>query len=34
MGICSDFMAEPFHAFREKERANVMTLLKEMKLLD
>ena len=34
MGICSDFMAEPFHAFREKERANVMTLLKEMNLLD
>lgn len=33
MGICSDFMAEPFHSFREPEREKVRTLLEEMKLI-
>jgi 4-hydroxy-tetrahydrodipicolinate synthase len=33
MGICSDFMAEPFHAFREPERRKVEALLKEMNLI-
>lgn len=30
MGICSDFMADPFHAFREAERLEVKRLLVEM----
>ncbi len=30
MGICSDFMAEPFHAFQSKEREEIKTLLKEI----
>jgi 4-hydroxy-tetrahydrodipicolinate synthase len=34
MGICNDFMAEPFHAFRESERAEIKTLLDDMKLID
>lgn len=34
MGICSDFMAEPFHAFRKYERNKVEVLLHEIKLLD
>lgn len=33
MGICSDFMAEPFHSFREPEREKVRALLQEMKLI-
>ena len=32
MEICSDFMAEPFHAFREKERSKIKALLHKMKL--
>ena len=32
MGICSDFMAEPFHAYRDPERARIRELLLEMKL--
>lgn len=34
MGICSDFVAEPFHAFREHERNKIKTLLREINLLD
>ena len=34
MGICSDFMAEPFHAFRQLERNKIEALLREIKLLD
>ena len=34
MGICSDFMAEPFHAFREPERNKIEALLHKIKLLD
>jgi 4-hydroxy-tetrahydrodipicolinate synthase len=34
MGICSDFMAEPFHAFRQNERSKIEALLREIKLLD
>ena len=34
MGICSDFMAEPFHSFREPERSKIEKLLKEMHLVD
>jgi 4-hydroxy-tetrahydrodipicolinate synthase len=30
MGICHDFMAEPFHRFRAEERALVQTRLKEI----
>lgn len=30
MGICGDFMAEPFHAFREPERLRIRQLLDEM----
>ncbi len=33
MGICSDFMAEPFHAFRQPERAKIEALLKELQLI-
>ena len=33
LGICDDFMAEPFHRFREAERQQVRQLLAEMKLL-
>lgn len=33
LGVCDDFMAEPFHRFREPERAKVRELLKEMNLL-
>lgn len=33
MGICSDFMAEPFHSFREPQRSQVKELLAEMKLI-
>ena len=29
-GICSDFMAEPFHCFKEPERAQVAAILKEL----
>ncbi len=31
MGICSDFMAEPFHSFRDPERLRIKQLLDEMK---
>ena len=30
MGICSDFMAEPFHAFRQVERNKIKALLNEI----
>jgi 4-hydroxy-tetrahydrodipicolinate synthase len=30
MGICDDFMAEPFHRFRDAERATVKARLKEI----
>ncbi len=30
LGICSDFMAEPFHRFREPERNKIMQLLEEL----
>lgn len=33
MGICDDFMAEPFHCFRDAERAKVRRILEEMGLL-
>ena len=29
-GICDDFMAEPFHRFREEERARVRKVLAEL----
>lgn len=34
MGICSDFMAEPFHCFRPKERDLIVNHLLELGLLD
>jgi 4-hydroxy-tetrahydrodipicolinate synthase len=30
MGICSDFMAEPFHRFKEPERVKIRQLLEEL----
>jgi 4-hydroxy-tetrahydrodipicolinate synthase len=30
LGICDDFMAEPFHRFREEERARVRQVLNEL----
>jgi 4-hydroxy-tetrahydrodipicolinate synthase len=33
LGVCDDFMAEPFHRFREPERDKVRQLLNEMNLL-
>jgi hypothetical protein len=30
MGICDDFMAEPFHRFRAEERARVQCQLPEL----
>ncbi len=33
MGICSDFMAEPFHAFRAPEREKIGALLKELNIM-
>jgi hypothetical protein len=30
MGICDDFMAEPFHRFRAQERALVQCQLEEL----
>ncbi len=33
MGVCSDFMAEPFHSFRQPEREKVAAILTEMNLL-
>ncbi len=33
MGICSDFMAEPFHAFRQPERRKIEGLLQELNLI-
>jgi len=32
LGICDDFMAEPFHRFREPERLRVRALLSELNL--
>lgn len=32
MGICNDFMAEPFHRFRETERIKIETVLSELEL--
>jgi dihydrodipicolinate synthase/N-acetylneuraminate lyase len=32
LGVCGDFMAEPFHRFREPERQKVCELLSELKL--
>ena len=34
MGICSDFMAEPFRKFREPERLKVKNLLEELNYLE
>lgn len=34
MGICNDFMAEPFHKFREPERKNIQSHLKELGILN
>jgi 4-hydroxy-tetrahydrodipicolinate synthase len=31
MGVCDDFMAEPFHRFRAEERARVHRQLPELK---
>jgi 4-hydroxy-tetrahydrodipicolinate synthase len=31
LGVCDDFMAEPFHRFRESERALVMERLTELR---
>ncbi len=33
MGICSDYMAEPFHAFRKTEQQKIRVLLKDLKLI-
>lgn len=33
MGICSDFMAEPFHAFRQPERKTIEKLLYQLQLI-
>lgn len=33
MGICNDFLAEPFHAFKKKERDRIKTHLKGLGLL-
>jgi len=30
LGICNDFMAEPFHRFRAEERARVQRCLAEL----
>lgn len=30
LGVCSDFMAEPFHKFKEPERARVKAILEEL----
>jgi len=30
MGICDDYMAEPFHRFREPERLKISQLLEEL----
>jgi len=32
LGICDDFMAEPFHRFREEERERVRKVLTELKI--
>ncbi|MBI5395542.1 MAG: dihydrodipicolinate synthase family protein, partial [Verrucomicrobia bacterium] len=32
LGVCDDFMAEPFHRFREPERSRVRETLSELKL--
>jgi len=34
MGICNDFVAEPFQAFRQAEKNKIKALLHEIKLLD
>ena len=34
MGICSDFMAEPFHRFREAERDKIQQYVEELKLVE
>lgn len=34
LGICDDFMAEPFHRFREPERAQVKASLAQLSLLN
>ena len=33
LDVCDDFMAEPFHRFREPEREKVRQLLAELNLL-
>ncbi|MBI5686821.1 MAG: dihydrodipicolinate synthase family protein [Verrucomicrobia bacterium] len=33
LGVCDDFMAEPFHRFREPERSRVREILCELQLL-
>jgi dihydrodipicolinate synthase/N-acetylneuraminate lyase len=34
LGICSDFLAEPFHRFRESERETVRTQMQRLGILD
>ena len=34
MGICSDFMAEPFHKFKEPERSKIQQLLEDLNYLN
>jgi len=31
LGICDDFMAEPFHRFRQPERERVQAVLESLK---
>ena len=33
LGVCDDFMAEPFHRFREPEREQVRQILMELRML-
>ena len=33
LGVCDDFMAEPFHRFKDPERARVAAILSELGLL-
>lgn len=33
LGVCDDFMAEPFHRFREPERSRIRQILEDLQLL-
>jgi 4-hydroxy-tetrahydrodipicolinate synthase len=33
IGICDDFIAEPFHRFREEERTRVRAILAELEIV-